>query len=288
MGGRLDATNVIRPLVSVITNISLEHQFFLGSRLLDIAGEKGGIIKKGVDMVTAATQPSVIKLFQALCEEKGAPFWRVGKDIRYRSNDSGFSYYGLDQNFRGLEMGLNGRFQKRNVVLSLGVIELLKRKGIEIPIPHIVEGVKEAFWPGRMQIVSEHPLIMLDGAHNPRAIKELTRSVREDFSNKRLILVIGVMDDKDIGKMMREILPIADDVIFTRAKYFRSASPERLMQEASSMKRSGEIVPLLSNAIDRAREMARSEDMILICGSLFTVGEAMTYFDPVGCQPDGL
>jgi len=288
MGGRLDATNVIRPRVSVITNISLEHQFFLGSRLSDIAGEKGGIIKKGVDMVTAATQPSVIKLFQSLCKEKGAPFWRVGKDIRYRSNDSGFNYYGFHRNFKGLELGLGGKFQKRNAALSLAVIELLEEKGYEIATPHIVDGVKETFWPGRMQIVSKQPLIMLDGAHNPRAARELARSVREEFSYQRLILVIGVMDDKDIGKMMREILPIADDVIFTRAKYFRSASPERLMQEASFVKKSGEIAPLLSQAIDRAREMARPEDMILICGSLFTVGEAMTYFDPEGYQPDGL
>jgi dihydrofolate synthase/folylpolyglutamate synthase len=288
MGGRLDATNVIRPLVSVITNISLEHQFFLGSRLSDIAGEKGGIIKKGVDMVTAATQPSVIKLFQVLCEEKEAPFWRVGKDIRYRSNDSGFNYYGLNRNFRGLELGLGGKFQKRNAVLSLAVIELLERKGFEISTPHIVEGVKETFWPGRMQIVSRRPLIMLDGAHNPRAVRELAGSVKDGLPYQRLILVIGVMDDKDIGKMMREILPIADDVIFTRAKYFRSASPERLMQEASSMKKSGEIAAPLSEAIDRAKKMAQPEDMILICGSLFTVGEAMTYFDPEGCQPDGL
>ena len=103
-----------------------------------------------------------------------------------------------------------------------------------------------------------------------------------------MVLVIGVMDDKDIGKMMREILPMADDVIFTRAKYFRSASPERLRQEASPMKKSGEIAAPLSEAIDRAKKMARPEDMILICGSLFTVGEAMTYFDPEGCKPDGL
>ncbi|MBN1832057.1 MAG: bifunctional folylpolyglutamate synthase/dihydrofolate synthase [Deltaproteobacteria bacterium] len=288
MGGRLDATNVIRPLVSVITNISLEHQFFLGSRLLDIAGEKGGIIKKGVDIVTAATQPSVIKRFEALCEEKKAPFWRVGKDIRYRSNHSGFNYYGLDQDLKGLELGLSGEFQKRNATLSLGVIELLMRKGFDIYTFHIVEGIKEAFWPGRMQVVSKHPLIMLDGAHNPGAIRELARSVKENFSYQRLILVIGVMGDKDIRKMMREILPIADEVIFTRARYFRSASPERLMQEASSMGGSGEIAPLLSEAIDRAREMARPEDMILICGSLFTVGEAMSYFDPEGCKPDGL
>jgi dihydrofolate synthase/folylpolyglutamate synthase len=288
MGGRLDATNVIRPLVSVITNISLEHQFFLGPRLSDIAGEKGGIIKKGIDLVTAATQPAVIRQFRTICEEKKAPFWRVGKDVRYRSDASGFSYYGLNRNFRGLELGLNGKFQSRNAALSLAVIELLERKGFGISTPDIVEGVKETNWPGRMQIVSKSPLIMLDGAHNPQAIKELAHSVGDGFVYRRLILVIAVMSDKDIGRMMREILPIADHAIYTRAKYFRSASPERLMQEASSMKRSGEMVPDLSAAIDRAKEMARPEDMILICGSLFTVGEAMTTFDPDGCKPDGL
>jgi dihydrofolate synthase/folylpolyglutamate synthase len=288
MGGRLDATNVIRPLISVITNISLEHQSFLGTRLLDIAGEKGGIIKKGVDLVTAATQSSVIKHFRTLCEGKKAPFWRVGKDFCYRSSDSGFNYYGLNYDFRGLELGLHGKFQKRNAALSLAVIELLERKGFEISSPDIIKGLKETIWPGRMQIVSREPLIMLDGAHNPQAIRELTRSVKNDFTYQHLILVIGVMDDKDIGKMMREILPIADHVIFTRAKYFRSASPERLMNEASSTVRSGEIEPVLSEAIDRAREMAQPEDMILICGSLFTVGEAMTYFDPEGCRPDSL
>ncbi len=288
MGGRLDATNVIRPLVSVITNISLEHQFFLGSRLSDIAGEKAGIIKKGIDLVTAATQPSVIKQFQTICEEKKAPFWRVGKDVRYRSDASGFSYYGLNRNFRGLELGLNGKFQSRNAALSLAIIELLERKGFGISTPDIVEGVKETNWPGRMQIVSKSPLIMLDGAHNPQAIRELAHSVREDFRYQRLILVIGVMDDKDIGRMMREILPIADHAIYTRAEYFRSASPERLMLEASSMKRSGEMAPDLSAAIDRAKEMARPEDMILICGSLFTVGEAMTTLDPEEWKPDAI
>jgi dihydrofolate synthase/folylpolyglutamate synthase len=100
MGGRLDATNVIRPIVTAITNISLEHQFFLGSRLLDIAKEKGGIVKTGVDLVTAANQPSIIRLFESICETKKASFWRVGKDVRYRSNGSKFSYFGLRRNFK--------------------------------------------------------------------------------------------------------------------------------------------------------------------------------------------
>jgi len=286
MGGRLDATNVIRPVVSVITNISLEHQFFLGSRLMDIAKEKAGIIKKGVDLVTAATQPSVVRLFESICEEKKASFWRVGNDVRYRSNGSSFNYYGLKRNFKGLELGLKGRFQNRNAALSLAVIEILERKGFEFSSREVVGGLKDTTWPGRMHIVSRDPLIILDGAHNPKAIKELANSIKSGFSYRRLILVIGVMEDKDIGNIIRGILPIADYVIYTRPDYFRSASPEKLLREASSNTKQGEIVPVISEALEKAKEMVSPEDMILVCGSLFTVGEAMTYFDPEKYKPD--
>jgi dihydrofolate synthase/folylpolyglutamate synthase len=286
MGGRLDATNVIRPVVSVITNISLEHQFFLGSRLMDIAKEKAGIIKRGVDLVTAATQPSVVRLFESICEEKKASFWRVGKDVRYRSNGSSFNYYGLKRNFKGLELGLKGRFQNRNAALSLAVIEILERKGFEFSSREVVGGLKDTTWPGRMHIVSRDPLIILDGAHNPKAIKELANSIKSGFSYRRLILVIGVMEDKDIGNIIRGILPIADYVIYTRPDYYRSASPEKLLREASSNTKQGEIVPVISEALEKAKEMVSPEDMILVCGSLFTVGEAMTYFDPEKYKPD--
>jgi dihydrofolate synthase/folylpolyglutamate synthase len=288
MGGRLDATNVIRPVVSVITNISLEHQFFLGSRLKDIAKEKGGIIKRGVDVVTAATQPPIIRLFASICEGKKASLWRVGKDFRYRSNGSRFSYYGLRRRFKGLEVGLKGKFQNRNAALSLAVIELLERKGYAFSSHDMVEGLKDTKWPGRMHVVSQEPLIILDGAHNPEAVKELAHSIGSEFSYRRLILVIGVMEDKDIGKILKGILPMADYVFYTRPEYDRSASPERLMNEGSSLGKPGQIVPDISDALDMAREVASPKDMILVTGSLFTVGEAMTYFDPETYQPDDI
>jgi dihydrofolate synthase/folylpolyglutamate synthase len=288
MGGRLDATNVIRPIVTAITNISLEHQFFLGSRLLDIAKEKGGIVKTGVDLVTAANQPSIIRLFESICETKKASFWRVGKDVRYRSNGSKFSYFGLRRNFKGLELGLKGKFQNRNAALSLAVIELLEKKGYAFSSRDIVEGLKDTKWPGRMHVVSQEPLIILDGAHNPKAISELAHSIKHDFNYRRLILVIGVMEDKDVEGILRGILPIVDHVIYTRPDYYRSARPERLMKEGLSMGKPGEIVPAISTALDMAKEMAGPKDVILVSGSLFTVGEAMTYFDPEKYRPDDI
>ncbi|MFH1349358.1 MAG: folylpolyglutamate synthase/dihydrofolate synthase family protein [Pseudomonadota bacterium] len=288
MGGRLDATNIIRPLVSVITNISLEHQFFLGSRLIEIAGEKAGIIKRGVDLVTGTTQPNVVKLFQSLCKKKKAPFWRVGIDFRYRSDGSRLNYYGLKRRFNGLEIGLKGKYQNRNAALALAVIEILEKKGLHISSQHMVDGLKDSRWPGRMHIVSTTPLIILDGAHNPAATHQLADSIRHGYRYRRLILVIGIMEDKDIKRIIQEIVPLADYVIYTRPEYYRAANPESLFEAAEDLGKPGKIIPFLSQALDRAKEMAESEDMILVCGSLFTVGEALTYFFPEQYRPDNI
>jgi dihydrofolate synthase/folylpolyglutamate synthase len=288
MGGRLDATNIITPVVSAITNISLEHQAFLGRRLIDIAGEKAGIIKKGVDTVTAATQPSVIRLFEDICAEKKAPFWRVGKDVQYRSTGSGISYYGFKHTFRDLDVSLKGSYQKRNIALAIAIIELLEKKGFEISSGDIKEGLRETIWPGRLHLISKNPLIILDGAHNPAGIRKLAEAVKKAFSYNRLILIIGIMKDKDIGNMISRLVPMADYVICTSPDYYRSAESGDLMNVVYPHGRPVEAVPVISKAIERAREIAGPQDMILITGSLFTVGEALTYFDPIKYRADNV
>ena len=280
MGGRLDATNVITPLVSGITNISMEHQDFLGNRLLDIAKEKGGIIKKGVDVITAATQSSVIRALEAIARDRDAPLWRVGKEIGYRTTTSGFHYRGLGLRMRGLRLGLTGMLQTRNAALALGIIERLVEKGIAVSEKDIRKGLQNTVWPGRMQVVGTNPTILLDGAHNPAALRALARSIRAGFEYRRLVLVIGVMADKAIGEMMRAIVPLADYLICTRPVYSRAAEPEILMARVVPFGKPGETAPFLTDALTRAKEMADPRDLIVVCGSLFTVGEALTYFDP--------
>ncbi|MEW6668510.1 MAG: folylpolyglutamate synthase/dihydrofolate synthase family protein [Thermodesulfobacteriota bacterium] len=280
MGGRLDATNVIRPMVSVITNISLDHQVFLGRRLLDIAREKAGIIKRGVDVVTGATQGPVLDLFRAVCANRKARLWRVGGDIRYRWDDSGLYYYGLERTLRGLRLGLRGDFQHRNAAIALGAIEVLGRKGIEVSDRDVAEGLEHPRWPGRVHVVSTDPLIVLDGGHNPGAIRALAATVRRDFRYQRLILVLGVMKDKDIRGILGAIVPMADVVLYTAPAYERAASPEDLMKEARPLRRPGKAVFPLARAIAEAKALAGPGDMILVCGSLFTVGEALTCIDP--------
>ena len=282
MGGRLDATNVIHPMVSVITNIGLEHQEFLGTTLMDIAKEKGGIIKEGVDLVTAVNQPSVIGLFDSQCRKKGAPFWRVGHSVRYRRLPSGLlGYYGLTKRYKNLELGLKGRFQYRNAALVLLTVEILERKGLTVPDEAIRLGLADLMWHGRLEEVSSDPTIILDGAHNPPAMRSLAHTIANDFDFEGLILVLGVMGDKDISNILREILPLADRVIYTRPTYYRAANPRYLMDMAREFGKAGEVHFSIPAAIDRARDLADKRDLILITGSLFTVGEVKSYLDPI-------
>jgi len=290
MGGRLDATNIIAPLVTVITNISLEHQDYLGKRLLDIAGEKAGIIKPGVPLITAVTQPPVIRLYESLCREKGAPMTRLGRDVRYRSTARGLHYYGKKRVLHGLRPGLPGRFQARNAALALAALEALEDRGIRVEEEEIREGLSRVSWPGRMQLMAKDPAIVVDGGHNPRAVRALADAVPRAFSYRRLILVIGVMADKDIPAMMKEMVPVADYVVYTRPVYARAAAPETLERAAkeNALETPGEIVPELRQALDRAKEIADAEDLILIMGSLFTAGEALSLLDPVQYRPDAV
>jgi len=282
MGGRLDATNVITPMVSVITNIGLDHRQFLGETLIDIAREKGGIIKSGIDAVTAVHQAPVKRLLQSMCGERGAPFWRVGRDARYRRLPSGLlDYYGVRERHTNLALGLKGRFQHRNAALCLLTLEILKEKEIPVSEEDIRSGLADPLWPGRLEIVSSRPAIVLDGAHNTAAMRSLADSIRKDFDFKELVLVVGIMADKDTPGILREILPLAGKAVFTRPGYDRAAEPERLLKTAEELGWTGEVRTPLSAAIDRARDLADERDMILITGSLFTVGEAKSYLDPM-------
>lgn len=286
MGGRLDATNVITPVVCGIASIGMEHREFLGNRLTDIAREKAGIIKPGVDVITSVSQPAVIDIVKAIALQKKAPLWRVGNEIRYRTTRKGFHYTGPHLRLEGLSLGLKGAFQSRNAALALGIVERLIQKGYAISAGDVRDGLAHTRWPGRMQVVSHAPLIIVDGAHNPPAIRTLAASVRKGFTYERLILVIGVMADKDLYPVLKGIVPLADYTIYSRPVYARAAPPERLMATAAPLGKPGEIAATLPQALDRARKMADPRDMILVCGSLFTVGEALTYFDPVTFKPD--
>jgi dihydrofolate synthase/folylpolyglutamate synthase len=286
LGGRLDATNVITPLLSIITNISMEHQEFLGRTLAEVASEKAGIIKPNVPLLTGARQTAVRGLFESICRERKAPFYRLGRDYTFRTTWQGLQVKGPDFHLRNLELSLAGRHQGRNAALALAAADLLTGRGFPSRTDDRRNGLKGTVWPGRMHILSRRPIILLDGGHNPAALKALADSVQNGLQYRRLILVLGIMADKDAGSILKNILPLADQVICTRPEYDRALDPGILAEGASRWTGNVQAIAPLEAALSRARQLASPEDCIVVTGSLFTVGEALSILDPVTYPPE--
>jgi|UniRef100_A0A7C3WHX0 dihydrofolate synthase/folylpolyglutamate synthase len=281
MGGRLDATNIVHPLVSVITNISMDHREFLGNTLTAIAGEKAGIIKSGVPLVTGAYQKRVLNLFRQRCRDLGSPIYVRGEDFQARGGSAGkFSYAGLRRRLTQLRINLSGRHQYGNAALALATLELLEQQGIAVSEAAIRAGLQQVRWPGRLEQVAQDPRVILDGAHNPAAARVLAQNLKRSQKNGRLILVLGIMADKDFGAIIGKLLPLAHTAIFTRPRYFRAARPERLAQEAKAYGVKMLLVEdRVADAVRRAQSLAGPQDRIVVTGSLYTVGEAKEYLE---------
>jgi dihydrofolate synthase / folylpolyglutamate synthase len=283
MGGRLDATNIVQPLVSVITNISRDHEEHLGEGLLAIAGEKAGIIKPRTPLVTFVRQKQVLTLFRSRCQEVEAPLYQGGVDFKSRGKaKGGFDYFGLEQHIPGLTLSLKGRHQYANAAVALAVVELLNRDGFPVSETAIRDGLNEARWPGRLEQLSQDPRVLLDGAHNPAAALTLAQNLKQARSNGRLILVMGVMADKDVDTILARLLPLAQTVIFTQPQYFRAAHTRDLARRAQHYKLEILQTPKVAKAIQQAQSLAGPADRIVVTGSLYTVGEAKEYFERRG------
>jgi dihydrofolate synthase / folylpolyglutamate synthase len=280
MGGTLDATNIVTPLVSVITNISLDHQYFLGNTLTAIAGEKAGIIKKGAPLITYARQKRVLELFRERCRELAAPMYVGGVDFKARGLARGrFSYHGLGHNLENLVVRLSGRHQYKNAAVALAVVELLQERGLPVPEEAIRKGLAGVRWPGRLERLPQDPRVILDGAHNPDAAHSLAQALKQDRLPGRRFLVMGIMADKDEEAILSTLLPLAQTVIFTRPHYFRAAKTGDLARRAEPYRLEVLQEPEVAQAISRARALAGPEDQVVITGSLYTVGEALEYFE---------
>ncbi len=284
MGGRLDATNVITPLVSVITNVGYEHQEFLGDTLKKIASEKAGIIKEGGVVVTAADEEA-LEVIGEVCRDKGARLYQVGRDARCEVLQSSLSglrirYTGLNRQYDNLDIPLLGRHQGVNAACALLTVELLSDRGINIAEDQISKGLKDTVWEGRLEIIGRNPLILLDGAHNPSSAKRLGAFIREALSEgyDRLILVIGIMKDKDIPSILKELVPISEMVIITRPDYSRAAEPLMFKKDIDRFGKEVLVEEKIPRAIDCAKGIAGERDIICITGSLYTVGEVKAYF----------
>jgi dihydrofolate synthase/folylpolyglutamate synthase len=281
LGGRLDSTNVVDPLISIITNIAKDHEAYLGKTILKIAKEKAGIIKKGKPLITAATQHQVLHLFSKVCQEKGSPYFRIGKEFHYARGENGdFDYEGINRKLWGIHLNLKGFHQVINAATALGAMEVLEELGYRVSTEAMVDGLREVDWPGRLEMVSFSPRVILDGAHNPAGVLALKESLKKEFQYQRLILLIGIMNDKDIQSMLHLLSPMADTIILTQPHTERATSPSLLKKALGQNGKKAEIVEDLQEAIERGLSLTKEEDLLCITGSLYTVGEARAYFYP--------
>jgi dihydrofolate synthase/folylpolyglutamate synthase len=280
MGGRLDATNIVEPALSIITNISLEHKMYLGNTIAEITGEKGGIIKKRVPVVTGVKQKNAFSVLKAIAESQSAPIYRFGKAFRIRRKPDGtFNYFGIDNVWRNIHTGLIGRHQINNAALVLAACEVLNKNKLNLTLKTIKDGLEQNRWPGRLEIVSSTPLILLDGAHNFIAARNLARYLDENLSHRNITLVIGMLDDKPYKAILKNLLPLCKKVILTRPKIDRAIAPENLHPTAKEFISDIHIIPDVHQAIAHAMENASPEDVICIAGSLYVVGEAKEMFE---------
>lgn len=285
LGGRLDSTNVIFPEVVAITRIDYDHTHILGNTLQEIAREKAGIFKPGVPVVSVEQQPEVEDVLRRKAAEVECPLRIVNKDIEFSyrfgvsprdAKESRICLFTEVSRFEHVAVPLAGAHQALNCGLALAVIDTLREAGMELPARGVHEGLAATTLPGRMEIVWERPRVLVDGAHNPIAVRALIRSIGAHIPYDSLIVVFGCCEDKDVPAMLDQLALGGDKVIFTRAsRNPRASEPEDLQRMYAE--RSGKMsqhAPTLEAALDIAQRAYGRDDLILITGSFYLVGDA--------------
>lgn len=290
LGGRLDATNVVNPLVCAITPISYEHTDKLGSSLREIASEKAGIIKRSYQpiVISAPQEKEAMEVIRNRCRQTGAKLYELGRDVSYCKTKDNFAIKGPNTNYSGLRIRLLGEHQLVNASVAVGVIDALRISGVQITIDSVRRGLYNTLWPGRCEIISREPLVVLDGAQNAASAKVLRETIKQSLTYKKLILVLGICNDKDIKGICAQLCDLADEIILTQADNPRAASVDMIADIISSQLSPPQADPPaaeagsyqinktknVKEAVDLARQKANRGDLILITGSLFVVGEA--------------
>ncbi|HYH97639.1 folylpolyglutamate synthase/dihydrofolate synthase family protein [Hyalangium sp.] len=279
LGGRLDATNTVLPLVTAITPISFDHMEYLGHTLGAIAGEKAGILKPGVPVVVSRQEPEALQAIARVAAEVGAPLLLEGRDFAGEARpEGGLAYQGPRWRLDGLSLSLRGPHQLQNAAVALAALEQLDARGVTVPIEAARMGVSSARWPGRLEEVSRQPTVVLDGAHNPGGVAVLLASLEALYPGQRVHAVFGVVADKDRAPMMRALFPRCASVHLTPLDTPRSLAPERYLEEASALCSDVRAYASLDEALAGARALAMKGDVILCAGSLFLVGATRARF----------
>jgi dihydrofolate synthase/folylpolyglutamate synthase len=280
LGGRLDSTNVVRPLLSVITTIGFDHMEQLGYTIRAIAGEKGGIIKEGKPVIIGARDEEARLTLSSIATQRHSPAFMIDREFTYVSHAPAhrFDYHGLGLNIENIELALAGQFQHENGAIALAALEVLRNQGWRVEEDAIRRGFAQVFWPGRFDRVWRQPLVILDCAHNELSIQALLQTLDSELgANVRPRLVFGCLEDKQWERMAAMLAPRMKSVVVTRAKPKRPLAPEKLLPLFARWVPS-RIVEGPVEAIDAVMSESLPDDVVLVTGSVYLVGEVYPWF----------
>ncbi|MFZ1399630.1 MAG: folylpolyglutamate synthase/dihydrofolate synthase family protein [Candidatus Promineifilaceae bacterium] len=299
LGGRLDATNVLTPLVSVITRLSLDHTELLGNTLSQIAYEKGGIIKPGIPVVTAPQEPDALAKLQEISQERGCALTVVGQDWLYAGNDanqpsqqtltiSHSAAPALIPSGSQFALPLGGEHQLENGTVALATLQHVQNQFPRLTLPVLQAGFASVRWPGRLDLIhpgdDATPALLVDCAHNPDAIRKLRDALHHSFSYNRLWLIFGAPADKDVPHMLADLLPLAHHTAMTTASHPRSATPEELAAMGKELGFEVTAVPNMHTALTTTWQQAQPGDLICVTGSIVVVGDLLNQWESLQSQ----
>lgn len=278
LGGRLDSTNVITPILSVITSISFDHTNILGNTLEEIAREKAGIIKAGIPTLIYPQEEIVEKVLSEKCEELGAKLYKINKDdaklVEIIKEDKIYQLVKvkLDDEY-DVKLPLLGEHQILNLAVALKALEIIKDKAAKLSKESIIKALSEVRWNGRLEVMSNEPCVVIDGAHNIQGITQLDKNIKKYFKYDDLYLILGILADKDVDHMVKVITPQAKKVFTVTPNSMRAETAEELLEEVKKYNESCEAYNDYKNAFEDALKLCKKDDLLLISGSLYMIGE---------------
>lgn len=280
LGGRLDSTNVVTPMVSVITPIGLDHMDRLGHTIPAIAAEKAGIIKPGIPVVIGARDPEARRVLTSVATQRRSVVRLIDRDFSWRSHSPAHSldYFGLGLNLKKVELGVAGAFQHENAAIALATVEALRAQGWRLEEQAIRQGLNEVHWPGRFDVVAHRPMVVLDCAHNELSISALLETIAAELGTRvKPRLVFGCLENKQWARMASMLAPRVRDVTLTRAQPKRPLEPEHLLPLFSAYV-PARVIRDPMRALEQVMAESGTDDVIVVAGSVYLIGEIYPYF----------
>lgn len=289
LGGRLDVTNVVTPIVSVITNVGHDHMDILGDSITQIAAEKAGIMKSGVPVVSAAEQPEAVEVLRQTAKENKSTLYLLGEQFQLQSvsvqeNEQTMHFSGPFRTIRDVTITMNGAHQRKNAAVALMTLEVLRQYyAVILDDDDLFEGMKQTQWAGRLEMVSLAPRILLDGAHNPEGAESLASALRDTYQYDRLHLMIGMLANKNHIEVLRHILPLVDTLIITEPDFRKKMNASDLSHLAERLlEESGKAVELIiepdwKQALNRLTSITQSGDLAVVTGTLYLISDVRSW-----------